>query len=261
MAVSGGSFVDEIYDQFLVCRMCSKVYNNPKVLTCMHSFCEKCLETHYDMEEQERPYRFLVYNRALNCPLCHSRTELPTGGIHRLPDNFLVANLSAVVGRCKPIPNSSSPAASVCEICRPPPPGAPHNEAATTAEEGEERAAVSRCLDCVKLLCAACTELHRKTRVTERHGLFDVRRGPPEADPDSTECKRHRREALRFYCEECAECVCVLCTFHDHRDHDVTTLVDALDRHRRPFEALMERCRARIDGLRARVALDRKSVV
>ena len=103
-ATMSGTFVGELYDQFLVCRLCSEHYTRPKTLACMHTFCESCLEMHYDMEEQDRSYRFLTYTRALPCPICRVKTELPAGGIHRLPDNFLVANLGEVIKRRKPSP-------------------------------------------------------------------------------------------------------------------------------------------------------------
>ena len=246
MAVNTGSFVDEINDQFLACRMCSDIYKTPKVLSCMHTFCEKCLEAHYEMEEQERPYRFLLYTRALSCPLCHSRTELPTGGVHRLPDNFLVANLADVVNRRKP--SAKNP---VCEICRP---GSKKDETGTRNDADknpaeEEKRAVAKCLDCVKMLCRTCAELHRRTRVTQQHGLFDI-----QVEKD-TECKLHPNEIIRFYCDPCEECICVLCTFHDHKDHDVSSLLEALERHRGPFEELIGRCGDRVERLKEQVEL------
>ena len=40
-------------------------------------------------------YRYSDY-REFTCPLCRKRTQLPIGGVKKLPDNFLVSSLSEV---------------------------------------------------------------------------------------------------------------------------------------------------------------------
>jgi len=64
-----------------------------------------------------------------------------------------------------------------------------------------------------------------------------------------------RFNVRRFYCEPCQTCVCVLCTFHDHREHDVTSLQDGLQRHRGSFAQLLDNCRHRIDTVRGQLRL------
>jgi len=34
-------------------------------------------------------------------------------------------------------------------------------------------------------------------------------------------CCRPQDKVVRFYCERCEACVCVMCTFNEHRDHDI----------------------------------------
>lgn len=46
-----------------------------------------------------------------------------------------------------------------------------------------------------------------------------------------------------------------MCTFQDHKDHDVTSLLDGLQRHRGSFETLVDNCRCRIDILRNQIQL------
>ena len=57
--------------------------------------------------------------------------------------------------------------------------------------------------------------MHRETKVTRNHDIFDV-----QIEKD-IECKEHPEEVVRYYCEECETCVCVLCTFNEHKDHEV----------------------------------------
>ena len=89
--------LEEIYDQFLVCKICFDVYVRPKTLACQHTFCEDCIEKHQEAE-LERAYRFLLYaSRKVTCPICRKKTELPPGGVRRLPDNFIVPRLVDIV--------------------------------------------------------------------------------------------------------------------------------------------------------------------
>ena len=48
-------------------------------------------------------------------------------------------------------------------------------------------------------------------QVTASHSIFDV-----EIEKD-IECKEHEDEVVRFYCEPCETCICVLCTFNEHK--------------------------------------------
>ena len=128
----------EIHDEFLVCKICLEPYKNPKCLSCLHTFCEECIESHIMSEVTYKKY---IDYRDFTCPLCRKRTQLPIGGVRKLADNFLVSGLSELVRRQRP---SKFPS---CDICR--------------SLNGKSREAISKCLDCAKILCAPCVRLHR----------------------------------------------------------------------------------------------------
>ena len=222
MAASRSDLMDEIYDQFLICKICYELYKRPKTLQCLHTFCMECLEKHQDAE-LERSYRYLMYTRAISCPICRKKTELPSGGVRRLPENFLVANLGAVLSRR--IPETKL---TLCEICKPQVPAS-------------QKQASSRCLDCSKLLCNRCVELHKKTKVTQQHSLFDI-----EIEKD-IECKVHEGEVVRFYCERCEMCICVVCTFQEHKGHEVSSFAEGMQKHQQSLDNLVDICKERID--------------
>jgi tripartite motif-containing protein 56 len=95
---TGTKLMKEISDQFLVCKVCMEPFKEPKTLSCLHTFCLNCVQQQYDAESN-RPTRYTLYVRSVTCPLCRKKTELPTGGVRRLPDNFLVSNLTDVLAK------------------------------------------------------------------------------------------------------------------------------------------------------------------
>jgi len=189
------NFIEELYDKFLECRLCSRTLRHPKMLACQHTFCAECLEAHYEMDEQDRPYRFLLsHNRDLLCPCCRARTPLPTsGGVWRLPDNFLVANLTDVIRRRGP-PAAAKSSAGGCDICRPV--SIVWNDddrsGSVGVEDSRQPAHSSLSQSTHLTVAAGCAELHRETKVTASHALFTV------GGSRDVECKIHRNETLRY---------------------------------------------------------------
>ena len=225
---TGNKLVREITDQFLHCKICYEPYKEPKTLTCLHTFCADCIQKHVD-SDSNRSSRFLLYSRFITCPLCRSKTEIPTGGVKRLPDNFLVSSLTDVLDRKKigKVPP--------CEIC----PGErqrAHNHAS------------HKCLDCAKLLCKTCVNLHTTTKVTQHHSLIDI-----EGEKD-IECKTHPEEIVRYYCEPCEECICVVCTFQEHRDHEICSFSDGFSKYKNGLDSLLERCKERLSDVENRLS-------
>eukprot|EP00918_Siedleckia_nematoides_P099535 GHVU01217699.1.p1 GENE.GHVU01217699.1~~GHVU01217699.1.p1 ORF type:complete len:618 (+),score=96.50 GHVU01217699.1:146-1999(+) len=217
-ASTSGKLAQEIHDEFLVCKICLEGYKNPKSLNCLHTFCECCIESHVMSESTYKKYSDY---REFTCPLCRKRTQLPIGGVKKLPDNFLVSSLSEIVQRQRP---SKFP---FCDICK--------------LVSRKHKEAKSKCLDCAKLLCESCVDMHKETKVTQNHSLFDV-----EIEKD-IECHEHQDEVVRFYCEPCETCICVLCTFNEHKDHEITQFGEAVTKYKEHITNLLGNCQTKID--------------
>lgn len=222
----GNKLAQEINDEFLTCKICLEAFKNPKCLDCLHTFCEPCIDNHV---MSECTYKKYSDYREFTCPLCRKRTQLPLGGVKKLPDNFLVSSLSELVARQRP---SKFP---FCDICK--------------LVSKKHREATSKCLDCNKLLCKQCVELHKDTKVTKNHSIFDV-----EIEKD-IECKEHQEEVVRFYCEPCEACICVLCTFNEHKDHEITSFNDAVIKYKETISNLLESCKSKIDSYDSQLTL------
>ncbi|XP_038045856.1 formin-like protein 20 [Patiria miniata] len=59
----------------------------PKVLSCGHSFCLACIEHWFDSKQRRAP-KDGSRRRAVRCPVCLQYTPLPTEGLTSLPTNF-----------------------------------------------------------------------------------------------------------------------------------------------------------------------------
>ncbi|KAH9525338.1 hypothetical protein Btru_001088 [Bulinus truncatus] len=224
---TGTRLMQEISDQFLNCKICFENFREPKTLSCLHTFCCSCLQQQYDQECISRTSRYSIYNRQVTCPLCRKKTDLPTGGVRRLPDNFLVSNLTEVVAK------RTVSKVPPCEIC--------------FSVRGKSLDACSKCLDCTKLLCKACVDLHLATKVTQQHSLIDL-----EGEKD-IQCKVHLDEHVRFYCEPCDACICVVCAFQEHKDHDVCSFSDGSAKYRSSLELLLSKCKERLNQVSTRL--------
>ncbi|XP_067931210.1 E3 ubiquitin-protein ligase TRIM56-like isoform X2 [Watersipora subatra] len=221
-----GLLAQMIHDEFLCCKICLEGFTNPKSLNCLHTFCEDCIESHANSEGSYKKYSDY---REFTCPLCRKRTTLPLGGVRKLPDNFLVSSLTEVIDRQKP---SKYPFCDICKLV-----SRKHSEAS------------SKCLDCNKLLCKDCVEQHLDTKVTKNHNIFDV-----EIEKE-IECKEHSDEAVRFYCETCETAICILCTFNDHRNHDVAQFSDAVQKYKGNIEGLLSNCKNKLEQLESQLAI------
>ncbi|XP_066287652.1 tripartite motif-containing protein 3-like [Branchiostoma lanceolatum] len=74
--------LDEITEEFLVCKICFEDYKKPKVLPCLHTFCEGCLVKYVPGKAQN-----------ITCPLCREESALPENGVAGLKGNFLISSL------------------------------------------------------------------------------------------------------------------------------------------------------------------------
>uniref|UniRef100_H3DFS2 RING-type E3 ubiquitin transferase n=1 Tax=Tetraodon nigroviridis TaxID=99883 RepID=H3DFS2_TETNG len=147
-STSSSPVVRQIDKQFLVCSICLDHYHNPKVLPCLHTFCEKCLQNYIPPQ-----------SLTLSCPVCRQTSILPEKGVAALQNNFFITNLMEVLQRD---PECSRPeacnvleSASAATACQP-----------LSCPNHEGKVMEFYCESCETAMCLECTEGEHREHVT-----------------------------------------------------------------------------------------------
>ncbi len=95
------SRLNEITD----CGICKTIFQDPRVLPCIHTYCLRCLQSHGD--------RLGVGpGEKMPCPLCRDEFIIPENGLKGLRKNFFMSNLIEMSLIANPVDRNK-----VCEVC------------------------------------------------------------------------------------------------------------------------------------------------
>ncbi|XP_052784297.1 uncharacterized protein LOC128220080 isoform X2 [Mya arenaria] len=207
---------DALQEQNLKCPVCKNFYDtrdrNPHVLQCLHSTCRACLQSRVRAEMAQ-------------CPQCSEVNEVPNNDLQQLPVDharqhlvkfFKVRNRSSEIG---------------CDSCDP------------------RNRATHRCKECDEFLCGACTEAHKRTKVTKGHNVLNVD-SLKRLNLDEFHHKRtctvpdHEDQHFSFYCysKGCDQPICSLCAVTEHNKadgHDIRNINDVYLENKRVVESLL----------------------
>ncbi|XP_013787373.2 tripartite motif-containing protein 2-like [Limulus polyphemus] len=202
--------------QFLKCGICLKRYINPKVLPCLHTFCESCLVQYIPAE-----------SLTVTCPICRQQSILPKQGVSALQDNDFIANLMEVLEQ--PV---------VCQRRECQSPG------------------VRKCTSCDEFLCDVCCEVHKKESSSCNEMIISISelalREEQEKSKESPSlmCPKHSFQTLRFYCRDCETAVCVTCTDIEHGGHGTMRLREAIEDQKDALKSLLQKAYSQVPNIK-----------
>ena len=178
----------------LECAICKKRLKNPKVLQCLHNFCEICLVNQVSC-------CVWSWSWSITCPLCKQTTKTPACGVQNLKTNFhLIGQLEdALVKEELLTEEFSQPACDLCDL---------------------EKGAMSRCLDCCMYLCLTCKTAHRRIAALSKHTVASLDELCLGEVTKTFRREKRTGECLndhRFFCETCNDVVCKDCPEIDPR--------------------------------------------
>ncbi|KAL3880230.1 hypothetical protein ACJMK2_032479 [Sinanodonta woodiana] len=209
--------VQQIDRDFLNCGICLGRYNKPKVLPCLHTFCEHCLTDYIPAE-----------SLSVTCPICRQQSILPLDGVNALQTNFFITNLMEVVGQ----PN-------VCGMCA-----------------DDQNKPGTKCTDCSQYLCDKCVSEHLGLMDSKEHNMVSLTEIACMANGGETKlvCPNHAGNPILYYCTSCETAVCKDCTVVEHMGHVTIQLTDAIQEHKITLQDLIKRARAQVPSINVAIS-------
>ena len=179
----------------LVCDVCKKTINEPKILPCSHSFCKACLENLTTQDEKNVDGE----GKKLDCPTCTSTVTLkPNENVAGLPDSEFIVKLLTAVG------TNREQQTSVCSypLCKKEP-------------------SITICMECSMLFCHACSSLHDIWPSNKNHIMLSISEiinhdEQQKIGAEALSCTQHKDAIPKFYCETCKELICMKCLASVH---------------------------------------------
>ena len=194
-----------------ICGVCSKSYNDPRILPCLHSFCQQCL--HCEIEKSGSQQEF-------KCPICERCLKIPVRGASGLPKNFYIGFEVEVAGYMSKIVSNSE---VCCDECI----------------DGRNGPAEVFCCTCRQFLCKLCHDQHRSSRKLSKHNMVGLDKEGAKQLQATMKPREHYCSQPNYvdnklhYCVSCDMPVsCGECTTVAHKDHGVTELSTAAEAHR-----------------------------
>ena len=217
----------------VTCCICGDLFNEPKTIPCLHTFCKRCIERSIDANKK------MV--AAVSCPLC--RAPLPEDEIASIPTNFTIDSLVKILLKRPKQSGTDIP----CDNCQ-----------ESSVSSDETLCATIWCVECEKRLCDTCYAAHSQWAEFKKHKAVSINEFADNpltilAAPEKPEyCSKHSRQTLDLYCETCGILICRDCTVKDHprghRNHNFDFINDIGDEERRkmkqvtdPLTQLLER--------------------
>ncbi|XP_077985392.1 tripartite motif-containing protein 2-like [Glandiceps talaboti] len=144
MAVTGdiNEFLNKIDDDFVSCPICREQYKDPKILPCLHTFCQRCLITSVKKHGD------------LKCFTCQRTCQLSDGDVQELTSNLFMKSLVDLIVERRRLQLQTIQI--VCESC-----------------DKEETTKV--CLECPQYFCDTCMDTgHNRMKALRSHRVVPV---------------------------------------------------------------------------------------
>ena len=187
-------------EEEVTCSVCNCVFVEPKTISCLHTFCEKCIQVTINNSDSR------------DCPICGTELALPRDHA-KIPTNRLLQHKASMMSKRKE---------RRCGEC----------------EDNDSGPTVMWCVDCDNFLCKRCSDEHKRMKRLRLHKImtieqFDVqspdvifaRRHQSDTCKDYSSKTDHKQQPLDFYCKTCNALISQKCTMMKHQYDPVDDVV------------------------------------
>ena len=188
----------------VTCFVCKALFVEPKTVSCLHTFCRKCIQMIINNNSDSR-----------DCPVCKAKFALPQDHT-KIPTNSTLQLKADMVHKRKE---------KKCGEC------------------DDDAPTVMWCVDCENYLCTKCNDEHKRMKRLRSHETMTVEQfnaqGPNMVvtpQPEYRICKHHskpnKQRPLDFYCTTCNILICQVCVRIDHHQHHYDPVNQIADEER-----------------------------
>ena len=200
----------------ITCSLCLDLYEDPKLLPCLHYYCQKCINPM--VLRAATGHRG---NVTIDCPECRRPAEIPGNKASNLQTVFHVNRLKEVY-RVWKTAQAAAADRGLCELCK---------------QEG--KTSTSFCQQCSRLMCTSCTGMHKNVPACASHDIVsidDIGQSPtaPSIASHDTKayCVKHQKNPLALFCNSCQSLICRDCTLVNHKDHQYDFIAEVVEKHK-----------------------------
>ena len=205
------------------CSVCSDIFTYPKHLSCLHSFCLKCLQQWYET---------CGGGEAIKCPKCQTFCRVPASGdLKDLPASFYLNGLIDVLAI-----KECDKTQVKCGNC------------------DKKRSEVSYCFQCCIFYCDQCVAAHNILRRNREHRVLALKEFQDKDLEDVLKrpvfCSRqdHQEEELKYYCKECETTLCQTCFALDHGGHALKLIKEEAETQKLEIKSVIEMHRKKLEA-------------
>lgn len=260
---------------FLKCLLCKAVYQQPRLLPCLHTFCQECIEKVIRIDNQSRnernqsPSSDQSEPSLLNNMKADDKSQLVSQSAETTMANGEISAQNEVISEW----NESVYGRNLnfpCPICKAEirlsknnKTGFPENtflqDLCTMYDykhgktrhcdyckfDGKVVTAGHLCLECHDNMCQNCTGAHHRTKLTRTHKVIpyaQVEKGLYDIDVREYQhqlCKTHPEEVLSMFCEKCEVLLCKECKVEAHDTHKWVDTDKALTKYETQMKNLL----------------------